>query len=313
FATMKLCFKILFYFYVLLSLGFLDASNDSVIWDENVHDDQFDGLLSDRKHGKEVGSDVELSGQGHINLTLAHNELELKICKNCVGVSRVCFETTDYGIKQDLQCSEIPSYCTFKVKSESYQDKERINFGGIFIKEDDFGDYCIKPITRADGDGTGSVNTAKGITTFDSCKPKIVGLDKMIKLYVDIGQGCPVIVINAKIHAPPTTTTSPTKVPSPTQSPDSAETSSFPDWGYIILATAALIIIGAIIGCIAFYVYKRRQSSIRSSQKPDETKPKATVSKADVPTETPTKKNGDLEAAKIEPTQIPKKEKKTKT
>uniref|UniRef100_A0AC35GF11 Uncharacterized protein n=1 Tax=Panagrolaimus sp. PS1159 TaxID=55785 RepID=A0AC35GF11_9BILA len=265
---MKLCFRILFYFYVLLSSGFLDASNDSVILDENFHDDQFDGLLSDRKLGKEVGSDVELFGYGRINLTLNNRELVFKVCSNCAAESRVCFETTETGIQTKLKCSEVSSYCTFKVKN----DNDRIFFGDVPVLVRDFGGSCLYPKIH-----TGYV-TAVGTSNFKSCQPNIV--DKMIKLYVSIDSSCPITVINAKIHAPPTTTTSPTKVPSPTQSPDSAETSSFPDWGYIILAIAALIVTGAIIGCIAFYVYKRRQSSKRSSQKPDETIPKATISKA---------------------------------
>uniref|UniRef100_A0AC35G9H7 Uncharacterized protein n=1 Tax=Panagrolaimus sp. PS1159 TaxID=55785 RepID=A0AC35G9H7_9BILA len=93
----------------------------------------------------------------------------------------------------------------------------------------------------------------------------------------------------------------------PTQSPpndNSAEASSFPDWCYIIIGIAA------IIGCNAFY----KKSSKRASQKPDETKPNPTVSKSDIAAdiETPTKKEDDLEAAKVEPTQMPKKDEKKK-
>uniref|UniRef100_A0AC35FAW7 Secreted protein n=1 Tax=Panagrolaimus sp. PS1159 TaxID=55785 RepID=A0AC35FAW7_9BILA len=79
---MKLCFKILFCFFLVLSLGFLDASNDSLILDGNLLD-EVNGLLSDEKHGKVVGSDVELSGSGPINLTLDNGELVFKVC-GCV-------------------------------------------------------------------------------------------------------------------------------------------------------------------------------------------------------------------------------------
>uniref|UniRef100_A0AC35FPC9 Uncharacterized protein n=1 Tax=Panagrolaimus sp. PS1159 TaxID=55785 RepID=A0AC35FPC9_9BILA len=299
---MKLCFKILFCFYVLLSLGFLDASNDSVILDANFHD-EVDGLLSSDGSvtATEEDKDIRLVGYGRVNLTLDDGELIFEVCSNCVATSRVCFETAETGIQTKLKCADISSYCTFEVRHEN----GKIFFGDAPVYKEDFGSPCLRPKIHS-----GAVQVV-GIIKFDSCEPKIV--DKMIKLYVSIDSSCPTTVINAKIHAPPTTTTSPTKVPSPTQSPDSAETSSFPDWGYIILAIAALIVTGAIIGCIAFYVYKKRQSSKRASQKPDETIPKATISKADVAAETPTKKNDDLESAKAEQTQIPKKEKKTKT
>uniref|UniRef100_A0A914QLY2 Uncharacterized protein n=1 Tax=Panagrolaimus davidi TaxID=227884 RepID=A0A914QLY2_9BILA len=227
---MKLCFKILFCFYVVLSLEFLDATNDSLILDGNVYD-EVNGLLSD---GKQIGSDVELSGSGSINLTLNDGELIFKVCSTCAATSRVCFETTETRIQKKLQCSGIPSYCTFEVRNED----ARIFFGDAPVYKSVFGGRCLRPTIH------GGEVLAVGTNMFDSCEPKIV--DKMIKLYVSIDPLCPITVINAKIHAPPTTTTSPTKVPQPAQSPskdNSAEASSFPDWGYAIIGIALLIVI----------------------------------------------------------------------
>uniref|UniRef100_A0A914P2V7 Uncharacterized protein n=1 Tax=Panagrolaimus davidi TaxID=227884 RepID=A0A914P2V7_9BILA len=84
---MKLCFKILFCFYVFLPLGFLDASNDSLILDGNVRD-EVNGLLSSDGSvtAKQKDKDVVLSGSGPINLTLDNGELELKVCKDrCIA------------------------------------------------------------------------------------------------------------------------------------------------------------------------------------------------------------------------------------
>uniref|UniRef100_A0A914PJQ0 Uncharacterized protein n=1 Tax=Panagrolaimus davidi TaxID=227884 RepID=A0A914PJQ0_9BILA len=87
------------------------------------------------------------------------------------------------------------------------------------------------------------------LADFESCEPKMDD-NKMIKLYVDIKEGCSIKVKGAKILVPPTPL--PLTVPPPTLSPskDSAEASSFPDWGYIIIGIVILIAIAAIIGFI---------------------------------------------------------------
>uniref|UniRef100_A0A914P164 Uncharacterized protein n=1 Tax=Panagrolaimus davidi TaxID=227884 RepID=A0A914P164_9BILA len=146
-----------------------------------------------------------------------------------------------------------------------------------------------------------------------SCMPKIVGSDKMVKLFVDIEDGCSVTVTNAKIHVPPTPTPLPLTVPPPTQSSQkgSAEASSFPDWGYAVIGIVILIVI-LFIGFVVYYLYRKRQTSKRIPPNVDRKQPQSTKAK-DTTHETPTKKDDDLEAAKTEPKKSQKKEKKAKT
>uniref|UniRef100_A0AC35EXS7 Uncharacterized protein n=1 Tax=Panagrolaimus sp. PS1159 TaxID=55785 RepID=A0AC35EXS7_9BILA len=124
------------------------------------------------------------------------------------------------------------------------------------------------------------------------CEPKMDD-NKVIKLYVNIKEGCSIKVKGAKIHLPEVQTTQLPLIGPPTQSPsnDSTKASSFPDWGYIIIGIVVLIAIAAIIGCTAYYLCKKRQTSKRVLPNVAETKPKSTVSKADVAAdiEAPTK------------------------
>uniref|UniRef100_A0AC35FDS0 Uncharacterized protein n=1 Tax=Panagrolaimus sp. PS1159 TaxID=55785 RepID=A0AC35FDS0_9BILA len=117
---------------------------------------------------------------------------------------------------------------------------------------------------------------------FESCKPKMDN-NKMIKLYVNIKERCSIKVKGAKIHLPASQTTKyPLSEPPPPNSSqeDSAEASSFPDWGYIIIGILVLIAIAAIIGVIVYYLYKKRQTSKRVLPNVAETKPNPTISKA---------------------------------
>uniref|UniRef100_A0AC35GK57 Uncharacterized protein n=1 Tax=Panagrolaimus sp. PS1159 TaxID=55785 RepID=A0AC35GK57_9BILA len=309
---MKLCFKILFCFYVVLSLECLDASNDSLILGENVHDDQFDGLLSDGSvTAIQEDKDIRLSGYGQINLTLDDGQLELAVCKGCVGKSTVCYESV-IGLSDPKAAGTcFESSCMVKIEGND----ETIIFGG----EPFYTELLTGCITSTMNYKFAKVESSDNSNDIKSCRPKIVGADKMVKLFVNIEHGCSVTVINAKIHAPPTTTTS-TKMPPPTQSSQkgSAEASPFPDWAYAVIGIVILIVI-LIIGFVVYYLYRKRQTSKRIPPNVDGRKSKSTKAK-DTTVETPIQKNDknktieratteDIPAptAKIEPKKIQKK------
>uniref|UniRef100_A0A914QRK5 Uncharacterized protein n=1 Tax=Panagrolaimus davidi TaxID=227884 RepID=A0A914QRK5_9BILA len=235
---MKLCFKILFYFFVVLSLGFSDTSNDSLILDGNVRD-EVNGLLSSDGSvtAKQKNKDVELYGNGRINLTLDDEKLVLKVCDSCTGTSTVCYESVIGLSDRGAAGTCFESSCKVEIEGKT----NVITFGGTpFYKKRFTG--CITSTMNYE---FANVKSSYKSDDVAGCMPKIAEADKMVKLFVNIEDGCSVTVTNAKIHAPPATTTSPTKVPSPTQSPpnDSAEASSFPDWGYAIIGIAILIVI----------------------------------------------------------------------
>uniref|UniRef100_A0AC35EYI6 Uncharacterized protein n=1 Tax=Panagrolaimus sp. PS1159 TaxID=55785 RepID=A0AC35EYI6_9BILA len=241
---MKLCFKILFCFFLVLSLGFLDALNDSLILDGNILD-EVHGLLSSDGFvtAKQKDKDVELSGTGQINLTLDNGELELKVCKDrCIAKSTVCYESENGLSDPEAAGTCFESSC--KVEIEGKTDK--ITFGrALFLKKRFTG--CITSVMNHE-----FANVISSYISYDieSCKPKIVGADKMVKLFVNIEDGCSVIVVNAKIHVPSTPTPLPLTVPAPTQSSQKgSEASSFPDWGYAIIGIVILIVI-LFIGCV---------------------------------------------------------------
>uniref|UniRef100_A0A914NZ07 Uncharacterized protein n=1 Tax=Panagrolaimus davidi TaxID=227884 RepID=A0A914NZ07_9BILA len=310
--------------FVILSLEFLDsilaakfhrngnASNDSGTSDGafQKQDIRFsDAMLlsAGNEHGTEDGEDVILSGTGPINLTLTHEMLEFEVCKSCMGTSTVCYEASHglHVLKAVGDC-RVSSSCEFKVNGED----QKIFFGEDSVFKNHFVSPCSST-TKMEYPVAHFLSLAE----YESCEPKMDD-NKMIKLYVNITKGCSIKVKGAKIHVPEISTT---PIPLP-QRPgksqkDTSEASSFPDWGYIIIEIVILIAIAAIIGFIVYYLYKKHQTSKRVSPNVAETKPKATVSEADIAADvkTPTKKNDDLEAVKVEQTQMPKKEKKPKT
>uniref|UniRef100_A0A914NZ72 Uncharacterized protein n=1 Tax=Panagrolaimus davidi TaxID=227884 RepID=A0A914NZ72_9BILA len=297
---MKLCFKILFCFYVVLSLRFLDASKDSLILDGNVRD-EVDGLLSDGSvTATQENNNVRLVGYGRINLTLDYGVLEFEVCKGCMGKSAVCYES-EIG----LSYPEAAGTCfESSCKAEIEGKTDKITFDRApFYRELFTG--CIT--SRMNYEFT-KVESSRGSMYIYSCNPK-KDEKNMVKLRLSVNEKCPIRVKNAKIYAPEIlpTTPLPLNEPPPIQSSQKglAEASSFPHWGYIIIGIAVLIVI-LFIGFIIFYLYRKRQTSKRFSPHVDGTKPKSTVSKAkDAKIETPLKP--DLEAAKAEP-----KKKKTK-
>uniref|UniRef100_A0A914PW23 Uncharacterized protein n=1 Tax=Panagrolaimus davidi TaxID=227884 RepID=A0A914PW23_9BILA len=306
----------LFCFFVVLSLVFLDSasaakfrgygnsSNDSAILDGDFQkqDIRFSDamLLSDgNAHGIEEDGDVKIVRSGPINLTLTEEKLEFEVC-DCEGTSTICYESFDSTANL---CGGFSS-CEFKVKSNitNWVVGPTLIYKNLFPG-------CLQTLMKSP---VAEISSTYG---FPSCNPKMDD-NKMIKLHASINPRCYIKVKNAKLYVPIIPTTSTTKVPSPAKSPqkDTSE-ASFPDWGYIIIGIVILIAIAAIIGFVVFYLYKKRRTSKRASQKPDGTKPKPTVFKADITADvkTPTKKNDDLEAVKVEQTQMPKKEKKPKT
>jgi hypothetical protein len=305
-------------------------SNDSGILDGNVREKGTlssaamllsDGTAKGTKYGVH---DVLLSGSGPINLTLtsASRELQFEVC-NCEGTSSVCYKSLD-GWGNSIRagsCSGSKS-CELIIRDGEdgiYFGKSRAttktSFAGCLRTSMRYPDAKVK-------DTEGNVDVP-----FESCTPKILD-DKIVELYVSIDPSCSIIVKNAKVHIPitPPSTNLTTKVP-PKHSPEHPYEASFPWWGFLIIGIVLLIVV-AVIGFIIYRLYKKRQTSKRIlqkadqtkpskcvPQKADETKPKATVSKADIAAdvETPTKKHDDLEAVKVEQTQMPKKDKKKTT
>uniref|UniRef100_A0A914PPZ5 Uncharacterized protein n=1 Tax=Panagrolaimus davidi TaxID=227884 RepID=A0A914PPZ5_9BILA len=290
-----------------------NASNDSIILDGDFQKQDIRSsdamLLSDgNEHGTEDGEDVILSKTGPINLTLTHETLVFEVCKSCMGTSSVCYEASRgmevFNAVGDCRGS---SSCEFKVNGEHL----KMLFGKeASVLKEDFISTCSSTTSM-------EYPFARFLYyyAFESCEPKMDD-NKMIKLNVDIKEGCSIKVKGAKIHVPKISTTPLPERPSPgTSQKDTSEASSFPDWGYIIIGIVILIAIAAIIGFIVYYLYKKRRTSKRVTPNVAVTKPNPTVSKADIAADvkTPTKKNDDLEAVKVVPTQMPKKEKKPKT
>uniref|UniRef100_A0A914Z0F5 Uncharacterized protein n=1 Tax=Panagrolaimus superbus TaxID=310955 RepID=A0A914Z0F5_9BILA len=203
-----------------------------------------DNLLADGEvNGIPNGNDIQLSGSGFINLTLTFRTLQFEVCKSCRGASSVCFDTTENNIAEIIKCSGLPSYCKFEVKNEA----DYIYFGRVAVHESVFGGSCLRPTMHS-----GRVSVI-GTSFFDSCKPKIDGVDKMIKLYVDIHSKCPIKVMNAKIHVPQVPTANPS---SNSTSNDESSTASVPVWAIVIMAfvgIAAVIIIGG-FGLVYFSI-----------------------------------------------------------
>uniref|UniRef100_A0A914YHP9 Uncharacterized protein n=1 Tax=Panagrolaimus superbus TaxID=310955 RepID=A0A914YHP9_9BILA len=83
------------------------------------------------------------------------------------------------------------------------------------------------------------------INLFQSCEPKIDGVDKMVKLYVDIDSKCPIKVINAKIHVPQVPTPNPS---SNSTSNDESSTASVPWWAIVIMVFVGIAAIIIIVG-----------------------------------------------------------------
>uniref|UniRef100_A0A914P6P1 Uncharacterized protein n=1 Tax=Panagrolaimus davidi TaxID=227884 RepID=A0A914P6P1_9BILA len=267
--------------------------------DEMVSDGSVQATQSDE--------DVLLSGSGQINLTLTYRTLEFKVC-GCAGTSNICYKSLIGFDNAVGSCSDSKS-CEFKVKDDA------LSFGGATIYKTAFIDCLQTSMEYPSATVKGSTSTGfTNLGSFPSCDPKMVDGD-IIELDVSIGTSCSIIVKNAKVPEIPTSTSS-TKVPAKPSHESSSKNSeaSFPDWGYVIIGIAILIVI-VLIGLFVFYRYKKRQSSKRIPPKVEEIKPpKPTVSKDDIPNvETPTKKDDDLEAAKVKPSQMPKKEKKEKT
>uniref|UniRef100_A0A914Z0F0 Transmembrane protein n=1 Tax=Panagrolaimus superbus TaxID=310955 RepID=A0A914Z0F0_9BILA len=251
------CFKTLF---VFLCFQFLfsapsfaaklqkheNVSNDSFIFDSNgaINEQQLrsDNLLADESvRGIANGNDIQLSGSGFINLTLTDETLQFEVCKNCRGTSRVCFDTKETYIDEKVKCSGLSSFCKFEAKYEKdngVNENERIVFADVLVYFLAIQSYCLQPTMH-----TGLVPLIAG-TRFKSCEPKIDGVDKMIKLYVDINALCPIKVKNAKIHAPKVLSTIP---PPNSVEDDQSSTASVPVWAIVIMVLggiAVIIIIG---------------------------------------------------------------------
>uniref|UniRef100_A0A914Q0J4 Uncharacterized protein n=1 Tax=Panagrolaimus davidi TaxID=227884 RepID=A0A914Q0J4_9BILA len=258
-----------------------------------------DGNAKGTKHGER---DVLLSGHGSINLTLTSTsrELEFEVC-NCAGTSSVCYKSLDgWDTKAAGSCSDSTS-CELKV----HDAIDALKFGETRILKNLFAG-CLRTSMKYPNakvkDTEGNVDIG-----FESCTPKVFD-DGIIELYISIDRSCSIIVKNAKVHVPviPSNTTLTTKVP-PKHSPEHPSESSFPWWGFLIIGIALLIVV-AVIGFVLYRLYKNRQTSKRAPQKADESKPRATVSKADIAdVETPTKKHDDLEAVNVVPIRKPKK------
>uniref|UniRef100_A0A914PDU8 Uncharacterized protein n=1 Tax=Panagrolaimus davidi TaxID=227884 RepID=A0A914PDU8_9BILA len=304
FSCFFICVQFLFLDFASAAKFHENASNNSGILDGNVREKGTlssdamllsDGNAKGTKYGER---DLLLSGHGPINLTFTSRELEFEFC-NCEGTSSVCYKSWE-GFDNDNaagSCSDSKS-CEFKVRD----GEDRIYFGRSGSVKTSCFQTSMKYPYAAAKDTEGNV-----YVMFHSCTPKMV--DSIIELYVYIDPSCSIIVKNAKVHVPIVLST--TKVPpkhSAEHSKDPYE-ASFPWWGFLIIGLVLLIVV-AVIGFIMYRLYKKRHTSKCVPQKADETKPRATVSKADV--ETPTKKHDDLEAAKVEPIQKSKKYKKKK-
>uniref|UniRef100_A0AC34GY67 Uncharacterized protein n=1 Tax=Panagrolaimus sp. ES5 TaxID=591445 RepID=A0AC34GY67_9BILA len=264
-----------------------------------------DELFADGKaEGTPDGNDLILRGNGEINLTLFRGELQFEVCKDCEGTSKVCFDSTERNIASTVKCSGFSSYCKFKVKYDvTDSGYEKIFFGDAFVFKDDF--QCLQPTMKS-----GLVQVVRNIK-FESCEPNIVGVDKMIKLYVNIDRSCSIRVLNAKVYAPEIPSTPlPSKSKPNDQSTDPSWTASFPWWLILIIVLVVIAVVLG-IGGLAYYLYKKRQSS--KIPPPTEVVPKPTVTNASVATlETPSKRKHDLNFTQFEPSKKSKKSQKKK-
>uniref|UniRef100_A0A914PDG4 Uncharacterized protein n=1 Tax=Panagrolaimus davidi TaxID=227884 RepID=A0A914PDG4_9BILA len=265
--------------------------NDSGILGGNVRERRIRSS-DENEHGEKDGDDVILSGTGRINLTLIYEVLEFEICDNCAGTSRVCYESLNGWEDSEAtgSCSDSNS-CEFKVKDVG----DGIKFNTFEVFKDEF-------IRTADGSCLSTMMKFPKAhvlpnQNYKSCDPKMDD-NKMIKLFVDIDPECSIKVKNARIYVPEVTL----KVPS-TKSPSKriSETSSFPIWGYIIIAVGIIVLIVILIICfIAYHLYKTHKPSKPIPPNADEIKSKPTASNAKVAiVETPTNQN--LNLAKVEP------------
>uniref|UniRef100_A0AC35FNL8 Uncharacterized protein n=1 Tax=Panagrolaimus sp. PS1159 TaxID=55785 RepID=A0AC35FNL8_9BILA len=230
--------------------------------------------------------------------------MKFMVCKDrCIAKSTVCYESKIGLSNPGAAGTCFESSCKVEIEWKN----EEITFGRALFK---LFTGCITSVMNYD---IAKVISSDESPNIESCMPKIVGADKMVKLFVNIEDGCSVIVTNAKIHAPPNTTTSTTKMPPPTQSSQkgSAEASPFPDWGYAVIGIVILVVI-LFIGFVVYYLYRKRRTSKRIPPNVDRKQPKTTKAK-DATVETLTKKDNDLEAAKSVPQKSQKEGKKAKT
>uniref|UniRef100_A0A914Z6B9 Uncharacterized protein n=1 Tax=Panagrolaimus superbus TaxID=310955 RepID=A0A914Z6B9_9BILA len=80
---------------------------------------------------------------------------------------------------------------------------------------------------------------------FKSCEPITDGIDKMIKLYVNIEPSCPIKVINAKIYVPEVSAANPL---SNSTTDNESSTASVPVWAIVIMVLVGLVAIIIIVG-----------------------------------------------------------------
>uniref|UniRef100_A0AC34FR84 Uncharacterized protein n=1 Tax=Panagrolaimus sp. ES5 TaxID=591445 RepID=A0AC34FR84_9BILA len=264
---MDCCFKILFLLIILcVQLLFSDPilaanlqinneNDSSLILDDKI--DEQSPLFSDKlfaggkAEGIPEGNDLILGGNGEINLT--HGKLQFEVCKDCDGTSSVCFDTFESVFKSEVICSGFPSYCNFQVK----KDDDYIYFGIIAVSKDKFDGFCAQPIMH-----TGRVSVFGNID-IKSCEPKIDGVDKIIKLFVDIDPLCSIRVLNAKVHVPEIPSTPAPSASSPSSNTtDPSWTASFPWWLIFIIVIVGIAVILGICG----FVQKKKDKKKKKQQ-----------------------------------------------
>uniref|UniRef100_A0A914QQ27 Uncharacterized protein n=1 Tax=Panagrolaimus davidi TaxID=227884 RepID=A0A914QQ27_9BILA len=155
--------------------------------------------------------------------------------------STICYKSLN-GFDNSLSvgsCSDSKT-CEFKVKDDA------LSFGGATIHKTD----CLQTsMEYPSATVKGSTSTGfSNLGSFPSCDPKMVDGD-IIELDVSIGSSCSIIVKNAKVpEIPKTTSNSTTPKPFLESSSKNSAESSFPDWGFVIIGIALLIVIALIIG-----------------------------------------------------------------
>uniref|UniRef100_A0A914Y772 Uncharacterized protein n=1 Tax=Panagrolaimus superbus TaxID=310955 RepID=A0A914Y772_9BILA len=243
-----LCFQLVFFdpIFAAKLQRHENVSNDSFTLDRNdaINEQQLhsDILLADGSvNGMPDGNDVRLSGYGSINLTLTDRTLQFEVCDSCRGRSKVCFDTAK--VHSEAICPGYSSYCKFEVeyKKSKADGIESIYFNDDRVYKSNFNGDCLRPTMHW------GLVVAVGTSGFKSCKPKIDGLEKMIKLYVDIDASCPIKVKNAKIHVPDVPTANPL---SNSTTDNEFSTASVPVWAIVIMVLggiAVILIIGGFV------------------------------------------------------------------
>uniref|UniRef100_A0AC34G2H8 Uncharacterized protein n=1 Tax=Panagrolaimus sp. ES5 TaxID=591445 RepID=A0AC34G2H8_9BILA len=228
FLLIILCVQLLFSDPILAAKFQRNIENGSLSLDDKTDqqsllfvDELFAGGKAD---GTPDGNDLILHGNGEINLTLTHGELQFEVCDRCRGKSSVCFDTTENNIHSKATCSGFPSYCKFEVKYKKDEEDgtESISFNDIPVNKNSFGNGCLQPLMKR-------IEAAIGQITFKSCEPKTD--DKTIKLYINIDPSCSIRVLNAKVHVLEIPSTPAPSIPNrSSNTTDPSWTASFPWW-----------------------------------------------------------------------------------